>query len=172
MTRLAPTPSRGFPSRFPATSELEGLVVPYEPSYLERAARIVYWSNAVLLAAAASLLFIWLSDCFRRGVALVAGLLFGLNPYSVILAGVLHYSILHLLAVIAGCYLLHRAMRREDGRPSWALLAAGIAWGLATLIRPMTVILPPFVFGALLLRSGSPGSGACGGWRRSRQAWP
>jgi hypothetical protein len=140
-------------SRFPATSELEGLDVPFEASYLERAARLVYWSNAVLLAAAASLLFIWLSGCFRTGVALVAGLLFGLNPYSVILAGILHYSVLHLLAVIAGCYLLQRALRREDGRP-WALLAAGIAWGLATLIRPTTLILPPFVFGALLLRSG------------------
>ena len=149
---LGDPPRTDINSKFPASSELEGLAVPYERPYLERAARAVYWSNAVMLALAASLLFLWLSESLRTSVALVAALLFGLNPYSVILAGILHYSVLHLLAVIAGCALLHRALRTEDVR-SWALFAAGIAWGLTTLIRPMTLILPAFVLGALLLRS-------------------
>lgn len=152
--------SLGAPSRaaslsqFPLASDLAGLTLPYEAAYLERAARAVYWSNAVLLAAAAGLMFVWLSEWLPPARALVAALVFGLNPYSVILVGMLHYSVLHLLAVIAGCYLLHRALQGEDGRPR-AWLAAGAVWGVATLIRPVTLILPPFVLLALLLRDGS-----------------
>lgn len=149
---LGPPAHAEAPARFPPSSELAGLDVPYEASYLERAARVVYWSHAFLLAAAAGLLFVWFSEWFRQGVALAAGLLFGLNPYSVILIGTLHYSVLHLLALIAACYLLQRALRAEPWRP-WALLAAGVGFGLVTLIRPITLILPPFVFLALLLRS-------------------
>ena len=145
-------PPRAEPARFPGTSELAGLDAPYDASYLERAAWAVYASNAVALAAAASLLFLWLAEHLRVGVALVAALAFGLNPYSVILVGLLHYSIVHLLAVIAGCYVLDRALRGERAR-AWTMLAAGVVWGLATLIRPMTLILPAFVFAALLARS-------------------
>lgn len=159
---LGPPARADAPARFPNSSELAGLSVPYEASYVERAARVVYWSHAIALALAASLLFLWLSESLRESVALAGSLLFGLNPYSVILVGMLHYSVLHLFTLIAACYLLDRALRGEP----WStrmLIAAGVAFGVATLVRPVTLILPPFVFVALLLRSGFS-------WARSLRA--
>lgn len=153
---LAPTAGRPTPSatpaRFPNASDLAGLDLPYEASYVERAARTVYWSHAIVLALSASLLFFWFADCFRESVALSAGLLYGINPYSVILAGTLHYSVVHLFTLIAACALLHAALRSRPPRTPM-LVAAGAAFGVATLVRPLTLLLPPFVFLALLLRS-------------------
>lgn len=147
---VGPPPPTEALSRFPGTSELHGMALPYEPAYLERAARVVYWAHAVLLGGAAALLFLWFSECYRAGVALIAALLFGGNPYSVILAGMLHYSVLHLFALVAGGYVLHRALRQE-GPAVRTWVAAGLVWGLVTLIRPVTLLLPPFVFLAILL---------------------
>jgi hypothetical protein len=152
-------PPAETPSRFGSASELEGLDVLYQPAYLEKAARAVYWSNAVLLAGAAALLFLWLCAHVRTSVAVAAALVFGVNPYSVILAGILYYAVAHLFAIVAGTYLLDRALRVWPVRP-WVLLAAGVAWGLATLIRPMTLILPAFVFAALVWKTGRA-------WKRS-----
>ena len=147
-----PPPSTTTKSRFAAGSDLQGLAVPYDQAYVERAARVVYWSHAVLLSAAAALMFLWLSECYRAPVALAAALMFGVNPYTVILAGMLHYSVLHLFAVVAGLYVLHRAFR-HDGLSLGAWIAAGLVWGLVTLIRPQTLLLPPFVWAAVLLRT-------------------
>lgn len=139
--------------------DLIGLRLPYDKRYLKQAVAVVYWSNAVLLAASASLMFLWLASFLPRGVAFTASLLYGVNPYSVALIGLLHYSVTHLFLVVLGCLVLQRSMNSER-HPSWAMLGTGALWGVVTLFRPPTLILPPFVLLALLLRSGFA-------WRRS-----
>jgi Dolichyl-phosphate-mannose-protein mannosyltransferase len=152
MLTLGSPPPADAPTRFPNASELAGLAVPLEASYVQRAVRVVYWSHAIVLALTAGLFFLWLSEFVRDSVALAGSLLFGLNPYSVILVGMLHYSLLHLFTLVAACYLLYRALRGPSR--AWPMVAAGVAFGIVTLVRPSTLALPPFVFLALLLRSG------------------
>jgi hypothetical protein len=110
---------------------------------------MVYFAHAALLAASAALLYLWLSGIVEEHYAVGAGAFLGLNPFSLVLVGNLSYPIAHIFAVVLGGFLLDRAVRDARFRP---LLACGVVWGLATLLRPVTLVLPPFVFGALLLR--------------------
>ena len=76
---------------------------------------------SLLLAASACLLCAWLHERIGSALALLAALMFGLNPYSVILTGLLHYDILHIFLLIAGSWTLHRAL--VEARPARLLLA-------------------------------------------------
>jgi len=60
----------------------------------------------VLLAATAALLFAWLRRRVGNTLAFAAALLYGLNPYSLVLPGLLHYDVLHLFLLVAGCAAL------------------------------------------------------------------
>jgi hypothetical protein len=119
--------------------------------YGESGQRAVYWAQSVLLAATAALLFLWASRFLSRELALWAALIFGTNPYTVITAGTLHYDVLHLFGLVASAVVLEWALETERRR-GLALGLAGACWGLTTLVRPLTLILPPFLI--LLLRFG------------------
>lgn len=121
----------------------------------------VMLAQCVLLALSAALLTLWSSRFLKPLAATAAGLLFGINPYSIVLIGLLNYSVLHLLAVIVACALLHAALETPDARRPMAL--AGAAWGLAALVRPTSLLAPAVLLLALraLLRLS---------WRRALQA--
>jgi len=110
---------------------------------------LVYAGQAVLLAAAATLLYVWLSGWMRLEVALAAALLFGLNPLVLAWIGLLHYTTLHLLGLVAGMWALQWAFREPDRLAR--LAGAGVLLGLVTLVRPVTLPLPLFVLVALAL---------------------
>jgi hypothetical protein len=111
-------------------------------------ARALYSAQALTLAAAAGLLFLWIARRASVGVAILGGLLFGCNPYSVMLVGMRHYESLHWLLLVAGCLALEAALA---SRPSaLRMLAVGALWGVATLTRPVTLLMPPFVGAAAL----------------------
>jgi len=118
--------------------------------YLQEAARPVLLVQAVLLAATAVLIFAWLTP--RVGVrgALVAAALYGLNPYSLLLPGLLHYDVLHHFITVAGCIALDRSL--SASRPFIPLAGAGALWGVATLVRSVTLPLPVFVLGMIVAR--------------------
>jgi 4-amino-4-deoxy-L-arabinose transferase-like glycosyltransferase len=109
--------------------------------------RSVYFCQAITLAAAASVLVLWLSAHLRKELAVTAGLVFGMNPYSVALAGLLLYDVLHLFLLIVSCFLLTRALHRGKG-----FLGAGLSWGIATLVRPVTLLLPALLLVVLVVR--------------------
>jgi hypothetical protein len=111
--------------------------------FVVRGLSAVLLMQAFALAASAALLFLFLSTRIRRELAFLAGLVLGTSPYSVALAGLLHYDVVHMLLLVAGGWLLQRAAD-QPARPL-RLLAAGAAWGLAALVRPIALILPPFV---------------------------
>lgn len=128
-----------------------GLVPPFQPAELTRAARALYAAHALLLAAATGALFLWLSGITSRGVAFALSLAFGLSPYALVLVGLLHYALLHLFLLVVSTWLLQLALRPAAGRPGFWMAAAGLAWGLATTVRSVTLPLPAFVLLALVV---------------------
>ena len=121
------------------------------PSYHVIAIALVLLAQAVLLAVTAALLFAWLRRRVGNALAFAAALLYGLNPYSLVLPGLLHYDVLHLFLLVAGCAALDLALARADDTLS-PLAAAGALWGIAALVRPVTLPLPLFVLVMILAR--------------------
>lgn len=119
-------------------------------AYRDLAGHVVFRAQALLLGLSAALLYLWTAGMVRRSVALAAALTFGLNPYCVVLTGLLHYDVLHLLLIVAGCWSLHGAL--SDETSTFKMFVAGLFWGVATLVRSLTLILPVFVLLALLAR--------------------
>jgi hypothetical protein len=112
---------------------------------------LVYAAHAVVMAAAATLLFVWLSGWLRPQLALGAAILFGLSPLAVAWVGMLHYTTVHLLGLVAAMWALQRAFL-EPERVRLMLLTGALV-GLVTLVRPVTLVLPAFAFVALIVRS-------------------
>jgi hypothetical protein len=116
-----------------------------------RAEYATYLAQGVLLAAGSALLFLWLRP--RTGAALAAGaaLAFASAPAVVVLCTLLHYSILHAVALVAVCAALERAVAGGEDRSA---VLAGFVTGAANLVRPVTLWLPAFAFAALWVRFG------------------
>jgi hypothetical protein len=139
----------------------------YRRRFLERSARALGWAQAWAHACAAGALCLCLSRLMGLKAATLGGLLFGADPVLLVLVGATHYTILHLLFVTVGLALLVRCIpeppRGRRGAAWWWL--SGVWWGLATLVRPVTLLLPPFVLGAALagargrVRTAMAGSG-------------
>jgi hypothetical protein len=74
----------------------------------------------------------------------------------------MHYDVLHLFLLVAGCAALDGALARAE-TSFWPMAAAGALWGLAALVRPVTLPLPLFVLGMLFARGlrGRRAAGAC-----------
>ncbi|HHZ64618.1 MAG TPA: hypothetical protein EYN51_03820 [Flavobacteriales bacterium] len=110
----------------------------------KRSYKAVYWAQLLLLAISAAALFLWLANHIRLRYALIAAILYGTNPYMIILCGLLHYELVHAFCLVMGCFLLDWAIR-EPEITWWKLAIAGVFWGLATLLRPISLLLPGFV---------------------------
>lgn len=119
-------------------------------AYRTRVRPLVYAAHALVLAATATLTFVWLSGWLRPGLAVSAALLLGLNPMSLVWVGLLHYTVLHLLGLVASMWALQSALRQPDR--AVRMILTGSLLGLVTLVRPVTLLLPAFVLVALLLR--------------------
>lgn len=148
-------PTLGWaPSRRNGVHEWLWLAPPHDHAYLEKGLRIVAWSQSVVLAMAAAFLYLWLRCLVRRNLALVGAVLFGTCPYAMVLIGTIHFSVLHLLALVAGGLVLQRAMDDTQRTPRrWGIwIAAGVVWGLGKLIRPVTLALPALVLAANVVR--------------------
>lgn len=87
---------------------------------------------------------------FKQATAFLITLLFGCNPYFFILVGLFHYEILHIFLLILGTFLLIKGFDQIPLNTLWLILS-GLCFGCATLVRPITLILPVFVFIAFLL---------------------
>jgi hypothetical protein len=141
----------GYPIFVAGVAEIVGHADRLTPGYVGRCVRALFLSQAVLLAGASSMLFLWLSRRVAPGVALVLALVLGTNPYPVILTGLLHYDILHIFCLVAGCWAWDGALA-DTLRRRLPMIATGLIWGASTLVRPLTLIFPPFALGALLVR--------------------
>ena len=112
---------------------------------IKMAFTIVYFAQAILLSFSSIILFLWLSHFLDHKIAMLIAISFGCNTYMIILTGLLHYSILHVFFVILSSYTLMLVLR-EDKINSMKILGAGFLWGVCTLVKALTLILPAFVF--------------------------
>jgi hypothetical protein len=116
-------------------------------------ARAVVLAHGWLLGLAAVALFVHAARDWPLAPSLAAGSLVAVSPLSLAGAAVLDYATLHIACVTVATVALVRALRGPHA--GWAL-GAGALWGAATLVRPISLILPPFV---LLLAGWTFGRG-------------
>jgi len=111
----------------------------------------VFLAQCVLLALSTAVLFLWMSRHLLVRDAFILSLLFGCNPYMLILTGLLHYDILHVFLIILSSYVLCCAVEIRGWRHILFLALAGVLWGFSTLVRPVTLILPAFAIVLFLI---------------------
>jgi len=120
----------------------------------ELAAHALYLTHAAFLALGTVALFLWLSSFATKTVAFALALAFGASPYALVLVGLLHYALPHLILLVVSTWLLQRAFH-DGSRAGRRMALAGLAWGLTTTVRSVTLPLPAFVIVALLARRRS-----------------
>jgi hypothetical protein len=118
----------------------------------ERDQRIVVIAQGFLLGAMAATLFLWASLWSSLVVAAGIALAATLNPYSLALANLVSY---HLLFVeLLTFSTLGLALYRRSSQPSSLVaLGVGLLWGLTSLVKPVTLVIPFFVTPLMLIRS-------------------
>jgi hypothetical protein len=124
-------------------------------AYLDRVEGLVAAAQGLALASAALLMFLWLRSRMGPALAFAAAATLGLHPVSLVQVGLLQYATLHVLGIVAGLWALDRALTAGVTRHR-PLFLAGLVWGLVTLVRPVTLLLPPFVWLSLALRRPRP----------------
>ncbi|MGD0021393.1 MAG: hypothetical protein ABSC54_03735 [Smithellaceae bacterium] len=110
----------------------------------------LYFAQNILFGLAALFIFGIALHFLKPTFAFFISLLFGCNPYFLILIGLLHYEILHIFLLALGTFLLINGFDKKS-RGYVCLIFSGLCFGLATLVRPITLILPVFVFLGLLI---------------------
>jgi hypothetical protein len=105
----------------------------------------ILFGQCLLAAATATVIFAFGATVLAPLEAACVGLAFACGPISIALVGLRSYHVLHILCLAVGTARLAVAARGPRGSPLDSLLS-GVLWGIATLVRPVSLILPPFVF--------------------------
>lgn len=105
----------------------------------------VLLAQCLVVAATSTVIFAFAATMTPPLEAACAGLVFAVGPISLALVGLRSYQALHLFGLALATTQLALAAKVPGGR-SWSVLPAGASWGIATLVRPVSLILPPFVF--------------------------
>ncbi|MHC4791869.1 MAG: ArnT family glycosyltransferase [Planctomycetota bacterium] len=114
--------------------------------------RAVGLAQCVLLSLTTVILFLYLANYLRLRNAAVLAALFGCNPYLIILTGLFHYDIFHIFLTVVSIYSLSNVMEKGPDRYGANVILAGALWGLTTLTRPLSLLLPPFVILMFLIK--------------------
>ncbi|MDB5575425.1 MAG: hypothetical protein JWR80_601 [Bradyrhizobium sp.] len=116
----------------------------------ERDQRMVVSAHGLLLGAMAAALFFWASlsnsSILAAGIAVTASL----NPFSLALANVASYHLLFVVMTIVSTLGLFSLRRFPSSGP--AALVTGMLWGLTSLVKPVTLVIPFFVAPLMLWR--------------------
>ncbi len=123
----------------------------------------VYLAQAGLLGVATAAFFLVARRWMEEPAACVLALAFGCHPLALVLAGYLHYDLLHLVLLVLTSWCLVNGFGSPRILWLWVVLA-GVAAGLTTLTRPMTLALPAVLAFALWWLRGDE-------WRRWALAW-
>ena len=110
----------------------------------------IYLSQCLLIAASALVLFLLLCEFSGLLTAFLIALMFGINPYLIMLAGMVHYETLHIFMMLLSTWVMYLGFSRKK-RGLVFLALSGVLWGLTTLVRPVSLIMPAiFAIAALL----------------------
>ena len=146
----------GYPAFVAATLHLRDVLAAargVDPARAGADEDAVLLGQCLVLAATATVIFAFGATVLPPLEAACAGLVFACGPISIALVGLLSYHVLHVLGLAVGTARLARAAR-APGASATGPLRAGILWGIATLVRPVSLILPPFAFLLARLRRG------------------
>lgn len=115
---------------------------------------IVLLAQVVLDSLACALLFATLEKFIPRFAAFLAALGYAFDPFLVFLSVTLMSEVLFVFACVLGLRFLAIAVERRFEPPSLTWVASGaMAFGLASLVRPIAMYLPvilcPFLFVSL-----------------------
>jgi hypothetical protein len=116
----------------------------------DRDQRIVVFAQGFLLGAMAAALFFWTSLWSERVAAVGIALAAVLNPYSLALANLVSYHLLFVVLTIFSTLGLLLLRRFSSSGPT--AVGVGIFWGLTSLVKPVTLVIPLFVAPLMLLR--------------------
>jgi hypothetical protein len=121
------------------------------PRSAERDQRMVVAAQGLLLAAMAAALFLWTSRESDFTVAAALAVAATLNPFSLSLANVATY---HLLFVVLLTFSTLGMLLLRGSPQSSAPASAGVGllWGLTSLVKPVTLIIPLFLAPLMLIR--------------------
>jgi 4-amino-4-deoxy-L-arabinose transferase-like glycosyltransferase len=111
--------------------------------------KAAYIAQSLVDSLTAVLVFFVAAAYFPASVALAAGILYAVYPYSAWFCGVMTQDILLTFFVVLTLLLLVRALRRFDS--SWAWLIVGVALGLATMVKPFLILYFSVILLSVLL---------------------
>jgi 4-amino-4-deoxy-L-arabinose transferase-like glycosyltransferase len=132
-----PTPDAYRPPGYPLFLSMLGMPEPSN-AYLRR----VYLVQAGLGVLSVWLLYLVAAAFLGRGWALAPALLAAISPHlAVISAHVLSESLFYFLLLAA----LATSLRAATNGNRWQCVAAGVLWGLCSLVRSTTQFLPPLL---------------------------
>ena len=115
-----------------------------------KALNTIYFSQCLLLSFSTLVLLLLLLEFLNLFLASAIALMFGINPYLIALIGMVHYETLHIFMMLISTYFLYLAFARKK-LIYVSLLLAGVLWGLTTLVRPVSLIMPALFLLMLLL---------------------
>lgn len=140
----------GYPWFLALSLRLAGLFG--DPSFVaSHLVQVAAWAQCLVLLIGTGVFLLWTTPFLGRTIAFFATTALAANPYVLALVGLMHYEILHLVLLVCACYALDHVLAVHEESPV-RMLAVGLLWGIATLVRPLTLALPPFVLIALALR--------------------
>ncbi len=113
-------------------------------------------ADSFLLGLSSLLFFVWLSRRLRPASAFAAALLLGTNAYCLVMATLVHYDLLQWTLLLALILILDSAFRLQGAGAPGYFLAAGVCLGVATLVRPVTLLAPVALLPVFVWRR-SPG---------------
>jgi hypothetical protein len=117
----------------------------------QRDQRIVVSAQGILLGTMAAALFFWAS--LWSGFIVAAGIAFAatLNPYALALANVCTYHLLFVVLATLSTLALF-SLRGSPRSAGSGAVAAGLLWGLTSLVKPVALIIPLFIAPVMLIR--------------------
>jgi len=118
---------------------------------MQYAQKTIYFAQSIVLSLTAVLLFLLFCKCLSKNLAFWLALSFACNPYMLILVGLLHYSLLHIFLIVLSLVSLVSVVEVKEVS-EYRMILPGICWGLTSLLRPVTLILPPFILVILLVK--------------------
>ena len=117
-----------------------------------RGSEAVLLTQSFLLGLSAFLFFLWLSLRLGPSMAFAGAIVLGANPYSLVVASLVHYDILFWVFLLAFLLILEVAFERPVAGARPIFFLAGLLLAAGVLVRPVTLIAPALLAAVFLLR--------------------
>lgn len=112
----------------------------------------VLLAQSFLLGTSALLFYLWLSLRLSAPTAFAAALVLGTNPYSLVVATLVHYDILFWVLLLAFVLVLEVAFGGHGREALVVFFLAGLLLAAGALVRPVSLLAPLLLLPVFLVR--------------------